>query len=356
MLKKLLKVVCCGVCLCLWYFYPFHPTSLKMATADIRSGYDIMATSAMPFFKKNGVNLSIKNTEGSVENAQLLGDLHGDVDAAFIQGGSIAIEAGNNFYSLGSVSYEPVWVFYRKNLRKNIRLLKGIVNFKVGVGPIGGGTHALVGKLLELDGIAITNSRNFVVDTYQNNFENFKKGRLDVLIEVTTVHDEHIRALMSDPNVELLEFARAPAYEKILPFIEEVTLPIASIDFERSIPPKDVPLISTTTSLVVRRDMDDALQLLLIYGARDEIRRSQNLFFTPRNTFPSYVDPTIDESPIAIEFYEKHPINFFNLSSFWLAYWLNKIWIWLVGISAVVSLLGPTKRLLKWASSVDCLK
>ncbi|WP_114663001.1 hypothetical protein [Polynucleobacter necessarius] len=72
-------------------------------------------------------------------------------------------------------------------------------------------------------------------------------------------------------------------------------------------PQKEVTLLATTTSLVVKKSTHPDLQLAILIAARDANRSSPNLFFAKRDEFPAYLDPSIPISPVAEHFYNYGP-------------------------------------------------
>ena len=74
-----------------------------------------------------GIDVVLKTTSGSCENLRLLHDAKQPVDFAFVLGGSCdTIRDANEekgdaqLVSLGSLFYEPVWVFYRAEKAKSL--------------------------------------------------------------------------------------------------------------------------------------------------------------------------------------------------------------------------------------------
>ena len=87
-------------------------------------------------------------TGGSVENLALLRDPKSGVDIALVQGGSVGKVPGE-LESLGTLFYEPLWIFHRSGLEgATLAALRGR---KVSIGPVGSGSHALLLRLLKLN-------------------------------------------------------------------------------------------------------------------------------------------------------------------------------------------------------------
>ena len=108
----------------------------------------------------------IDGTAGAAENLQLLRDPESGVDLAFVQGGADMEYASQADYevanadlmSLGSLFYEPVWLFYReasaqraggKPLLESFADMARPGDWKLNIGAPGSGVPNLVKRLLE---------------------------------------------------------------------------------------------------------------------------------------------------------------------------------------------------------------
>src|SRR4029078_1686382 len=75
-----------------------------------------------------------------------------DVDVAFVQGATAFAVNAPHLVSLGSVYYEPLWVYYRGPVISDVGLLKGK---KIAIGPFESGTRALALQLLSVNGTVL---------------------------------------------------------------------------------------------------------------------------------------------------------------------------------------------------------
>jgi TRAP-type uncharacterized transport system substrate-binding protein len=76
------------------------------------------------------------------------------VSVAFVQGGITDAAQSTELLSLGTVFYEPVWVFMRGDPPRQLAgLLKGR---RVSIGPEGSGTHKLASELIGALGLDVT--------------------------------------------------------------------------------------------------------------------------------------------------------------------------------------------------------
>ncbi|BDW10627.1 hypothetical protein PSHI8_07090 [Polynucleobacter sp. SHI8] len=312
------------------YLEPTPPKKIRVA------GYISLVEPIKEYFEKEGFEVESLSTEGSIQNAELLAADHSNVDVAFIQGGSISKELASKIQSLGSVAYEPVWIFYQKSLGKEINTLKDLSKLRVGVGPEKGGTRPLVKELFLLEGISIEKNQHFIVDSYDNNNRDFQEGKLDAIIVVTPFLSPDIQKLLREPQVKLFNFDLASAYVKKIPHIEEVTIPKGSIEIEGMIPPRDVKLIATTTSLAIRKDFNKDLQFLMLIAMKNLNRNPDMMFFSKRQEFPAYMDATIEASQVALKFYDYGIPEIMRYFPHSIAGFANRFWVLMLSFATII--------------------
>ena len=63
-----------------------------------------------------GVEVRLVPTAGSLENLALLLDPHSGVSVGLVQGGTIGAEASSKLESLGTLFYEPLWLFHKREV------------------------------------------------------------------------------------------------------------------------------------------------------------------------------------------------------------------------------------------------
>ena len=107
-----------------WLLDPTPPRRVVLATGQDQGAYAEFGKRYAQILKENGVEVRLKKTAGAAENIALLRQPGGDVDIAFVQGGADedrppASDDGDadddGLVSLGSLFYEPVWLFYRSD-------------------------------------------------------------------------------------------------------------------------------------------------------------------------------------------------------------------------------------------------
>jgi TRAP-type uncharacterized transport system substrate-binding protein len=130
---------------------PAPPKHIVIATGMKEGAYYAYGKAYSEIFAREGVTLEVKSTAGSVENIKLLEAEAGAVDIAFLQGGTGTLATSSNLVSLGSLYFEPLWIFYREDTQ--VDLPPNLRGKRIAVGGEGSGTKVLVMKLLELNGL-----------------------------------------------------------------------------------------------------------------------------------------------------------------------------------------------------------
>ena len=320
------------------FFYLLGNISTKEITLVVdqkgSSWYQI-AENARKYVEAKGFKYSIRTSNGTIENAMLLKDSDSGVNVAFLIPGALNPELNKSFYSLGSLDYEPIWIFYRKGLGQ-LSSLRDLAKFRVGVGPILSGRYVITEKIFSLNKVEIGNNPNFIPNTLVKQLEDFDSGKLDALIFIGQAYDPNVRKLANNPNFELYDFNEADAYTKNIPFLQKVVVPAGSFDIAERIPNKTLSLIAITTNLAVRKDADPNVQLAILIATKESERGTEKIFFAKRNEFPSYIDPLIEISPVAQRYYDYGPPFLLNYFPFWAATLIDRFSVFLLAILAIL--------------------
>ena len=90
------------------------PPSTVVIATDLEGGiYSQIAQRYQQIFARHGVRLELLATNGSVENVKHLRDPRGGVSVAFVQSGVTSTAEAPELVSLGTLFYEPFWLFSR---------------------------------------------------------------------------------------------------------------------------------------------------------------------------------------------------------------------------------------------------
>ena len=317
------------------YLEPFPDRHIYIGSSYQGGDWYEMAKESTEFLKKKGLNSEVVVTKGAIDNVNRMIDPKDPINATFTYGIALDKKQRQEIVSLGSVSYEPIWIFYRKSRIPKLNSPRDLTNYRVAMGPVGSGSYAIGKKLMEIYGVEIEGNEHFISDDFENTRKRFQEGRADALIMVSTVQDEIVQQALHMPGVEVYSFPNADAFDKQYNSFEAVRMPAGSVSIYPQIPARDINLVATTTSVVVKKGMHPDLQLALLMTIKQMNRSSENIFFAQRNEFPAYVDPTVPISPVAAHFYDYGPPQTMRFFPFWIAGFIDRAWLLLLGLVAV---------------------
>jgi TRAP-type uncharacterized transport system substrate-binding protein len=126
------------------------PTTLTITSGPPGSVFQKTAVRYQQILAREGVKVKILPSDGSLDNLHRLLDTRQTVDVGFVLGGEAANVDAKGLMSLGSISYQPLMVFYRGATRPLLSDFKGQ---RLEIGEAGSGTHSLALALLKLNGI-----------------------------------------------------------------------------------------------------------------------------------------------------------------------------------------------------------
>ncbi len=318
-------IVILGLVVALRYVKPAPPDHVTIASGEPAGAYHAFAQRYARLLKKEGITLEIVPSSGSVENLGLL--KQGKVDMAFIQGG-IGVDAGDaaGLEGLGSLYFEPLWLFLREGLQVPGRVpaLRGL---KVSIGPDGSGTQALVLRLLKDNGFPL-NSPGLLKKPSARAAKELESGELDAAFFVSSPKGGLVRGLLHSGKVVATSFERAEAYARRYPFLTSLVLPEGAEDLAQNLPDHDLKLLATTSSLVVREELHPAVVALLMQVL--ETVHGKPGWFNKAGEFPSPDYLAFPLNPQAARYYKQGPPFLQRYLPFWLASFLDRIKIMLL--------------------------
>ncbi len=318
----------------LWWAFtrwqPGAPRTVVMATGPDRSAYASFGARYREILARSGVDLRLRPTAGALENVALLRDPASGVSVAFSQAGTVTAEDAAALASLGTVFYEPLWLFHR-GLDPNAAY-SALRGKRLSIGPEGSGTRALALQTLALGGID-TRSPDLLALAPADAAERLVRGEIDAAAMVTSWESPVVRQLLSAPGVLLASFPRADAHVALNPYLSKLVLPAGVGDMARNVPPADVVLVAPKASLVVRRDLHPGIQYLLLEAA-DEVHSPPGLFHRA-GEFPAPEAIDLPLSADARHFYKSGPPFLQRYLPFWLAVLAGRLLVVLVPLVGV---------------------
>jgi len=326
---------------------PAPPHYVVLGTGPEGSAYEAFGKRYAEELKRFGIRVELRRTLGSRDNLVLLRDGKERVDLAFVQGGaSETIRAPSDdqkdkevpLVSLGSLFYEPVWMFYREEAAKNVSkdgVLTGLPQFRglrINTGLRGSGGPGLTNRLFAANFVDREEFKRSLLDD-TSAVVGLLAGELDAMCLVSAPESQMVQMLLQTPGIKLFEFPNGEAYTRRYSYISPVILPRSVADLSRDVPPRDIPLIAATTSLVAREGTHPALVQLFVQAAT---RIHGNPGWIARaGQFPS---PQQSEFPLAKDaerYYRSGPPLLQRYLPFWLANLIDRMWVALISIAVV---------------------
>jgi TRAP transporter TAXI family solute receptor len=310
---------------------PAPPRSLTMATGSPEGTYHAAGKSYRQILARDRVSLELKNTSGSVENLRLLEAETDNVDVAFVQGGLSSLAETDNLVALGSLFFEPMWIFHRAGI--TIEKVSDLQRLRIAVGPEGSGAKVLALQMLELNDINEANTRIFSHDS-QKAADLLLDGQIDVAFFVANHRSTYILQLFRSRSARLLGIDRAEAYAIRYPFLHVLKLPQGVIDLKDNIPSRDLMLVAPTAQLAARADLHPALISLLLQAAEKIHYKGGG--FEKEGQFPAarYIDFRLSEE--AARYYKSGPTFLQRYLPFWVANFLSRMIVMLLPLLALL--------------------
>ena len=323
-----------------WFAYQFvdpaPPSHLTLGTGGVQGAYYQFGQRYQDLLARDHIELSVQSTAGSKENIALL--QAGKLDVAFVQSGTGDPTVLDTFVSLGSLYFEPLWLFYHRGVK--IQRLTDLHGKRVAIGQDGSGTQAIALQLLAANAVSQIGV-NQVTPSAELAAQALQDRTLDAMFVVAAPQSDIVSQLLKTDGIEVLHFERAEAYTRRYHFLSHVTLPEGSIDLAANIPAHDLTLIAPVATLVATTDLHPALVSLLLQAA-EKVHGKGDLFERP-GQFPSpqYVDFPLNSQ--AERFFKFGPPFLQRYLPFWAATLVDRLLVMMVPL---IALLLPFMRLL----------
>ena len=321
----------------LFIFITLPPRTVTMATGPAGGAYHELGLRYREILARSGVRLRLVNTTGGLDNLARLRNRRSGVHAAFIQGGTTTKEESPKIESLGTLFFEPLWLFYRSGIGEGLERYRGR---RISIGPEGSGGRALALEILKRTKVdAVVGELSGFPP--QEAADKLIAGEIDIAFVVLGWDSPVVRRLMAADGIEVASVPRPDAFVALYPFLSKVVLPAGVADLAANRPPADVVLLSAKASLAVRSDLHPAIQYLLLNAA--VAIHSPPGIFQKAGQFPAAESVDLPLSEEAQRFYKSGRPVLQAYLPFWMAAMVERF---LVVFVPVLVLLYPALRLL----------
>jgi TRAP-type uncharacterized transport system substrate-binding protein len=224
------------------------PRAIVMATGPEGGANYELGGRYRKVLARSGIELKLLPTSGSLENLRLLRDPKSGVSVGLLQDGAAESAETSGVEALGTVGYEPLWLFRRNGVGGTLGALAGK---RVSIGPEGSGARAFALSVLRR-----TKTEGTIGELLgfppQVAAEKLIAGDIDAAFIVTGWDSPAVQSLINANGVELTSFERADAMVALYPFLSKVTLPRGIFDLANDRPPADIQLLASKSILAVR--------------------------------------------------------------------------------------------------------
>ncbi|HEU5297374.1 MAG TPA: TAXI family TRAP transporter solute-binding subunit [Burkholderiaceae bacterium] len=320
------------------FFDAAAPSELTIASGPDGSSFRRTAEQYQKILAREGVTLRILPSEGSRDNLARLSDPKTKIDVGFVLGGEASSKQVDSLMSLGSISYQPLMIFYRGEPKRLLSEFKGL---RLDIGPDGSGANNLARTLLAANGIKPGDGTTYVDTAADDTVRALNEGRIDAFFAMSdSTPTALMRQLLRSPQVHLFHFMQADGYARRYTYLNKLLMPKGALDFGENIPPEDVQLIGPTVELIARDTLHPALSDLLLEAAR-EVHGRPGLY-KKRGEFPAPLEHEFRISPDATRYYASGKGFLYRTFPFWVASLITRLIALLV---PVILVLIPAMRI-----------
>ena len=306
---------------------------IELSAGPNDSSYQRFAQLYAAELAKNKVTLHINPSQGSQQNLQKISDPDSEIQVGFVRSGSTDAQTAEEkgLVSLGSLFYEPIWIFYRS--KKEFDTISQFKGKRVNLGAEGNGMHQMFSQILSVNAMQESDLQIMRLNDTDAT-KAFLDGKIDALVFSSASDSPLVQQLLQRQDVRLFDFVQAEAYTRRFTFLSSVVLPRGIVDIGRDIPSRDYHLIAPTATLVAHESLHPALMGLLLQVAHKIHSKAD--WFSDQGEFPSDKYTEIPVAAEAEKFYKNGPPMLQRYMSFWMANFFDRMWVVLITAGALL--------------------
>lgn len=331
---------------------PAPANTFVMTTGPDGGAYHLFAQRYRAHLARENISITLKPSAGSIENLQRLQSAGSDVEVGLVQAGLGSGDTAPGLRSLGAVYYEPLWLFYRGN--EFIDRFSQLADKRVAIGAVGSGSRALALQLLKASGVD-TSSPNLRPLGGNDAVKALIEEDVDAVLLVAAPDAPIVLELARTKDITIASLVQAEAFARRFPFLTAIQLPRGAIDLAADIPGRDITLLATTATLVVKETFHPALGLLLLQAAVDVHGRT-GVVQKP-GEFPAGRDGEFLLADEAKRFYRSGPPFLQRYLPFWIANFIERMAVLLFPLVALIlPLFKVLPALIQWRNKSRVFK
>lgn len=295
------------------------PERLTIAAGAEGSGYYRIAQRYRAILARDGIDLEIVETAGSLENiAWVSGE--DPVDLALVQGGlPLPSEAG--LEAIASVFLEPLIIMHGGALEE-ATYPPGWQGIRVAVGAEGSGTRVIYERMTAVMGLDTTRYEEVPIGGMAAS-DALIAGEVDVALFVAPLSAPYLAPLIHSDRFKIAEILHSEGIATRFPNVEIVTIPEYGLDYARDKPGRRVDLITLTARLVGQDTLHPAAVNRLI-AAAEEVHSPADAI-TAEGRFPSPLNAGLPVDSYARELMEEGPSPLARYLPYWAVAQVNAL-------------------------------
>ncbi|MGH8019653.1 MAG: TAXI family TRAP transporter solute-binding subunit [Opitutaceae bacterium] len=249
---------------------PAPPREIMLATGVEGGAYHEFGRKLAQRLAQDGMTVRLQTTKGSVENLELLRAPDNEVSIALVQSGLAVNEDPGELRLLGSLFYEPFWVFYQENLElDSLRDLRGRT---LAVGVQGSGTRAVATLVLDAHGLSEAGAANLQDLSGNAAADALLEGAVDAAMFVGAPGSDYVEKLLRDPRVRLFDLRRERAFRAVFPQLTTLTVGEGQLSLAENLPAADHAVLASVATFVVNDRFHPGLTPLVLRAVFDLLR------------------------------------------------------------------------------------
>lgn len=330
----------------LYTFLSYPNTTIVIAAGPVEGFFYSTAEAYRTYLESKGFKVKIRSEQNTLSLIDLVNDERSNVDLGFI---AQEVDALNypNTRALGVIIYEPVFVFYRKELG-NIHSPGDLKGKRIAASPPGSGTRQMAENLLAIHGL---DERNVQLLPYnlKATSQALLDGQVDAGVLLQPLDQPLVRELAHSPGIELLDLKYGEAIAQQLAegrTMKVVKIPRGYFDLHAGIPRNDIEVPAEAVTVVVKKGMDPGI-LHHILLAMKQVHGGAASAATGES-FPSVKGTQVPLHEVAEAYYKNGLPFLYKYLPFQLANGMFTIFLFILPLSIVgpaLSSLGIPKPL-----------
>lgn len=310
-------------------FLQLHPPkTIRLAAGPSGGAYSQVAERYKEQLARDGIELQIVETAGSVENVSLLEGR--EVDAALVQGGIVVADL--SIEAIGAIFFEPMVFLARSELTipGNPAFWR---NLRINGGRPGSGTAAAFVDFQTAIGLDPTANEIFELG-YDDAVSALVADQIDVAVFVAPIDAPYLQRAYGHPDIQFVSLEHSDAIARRLAYATTVTVPTGAVSLLPVIPPVPQSILALEARLAVAPDLHPALVNRLTMAAKT-LHASRDIITDP-DAFPSIDGTDLPINNAARQLIMEGPSTWHDWLPYWMAAQVNRTLLLLLPILFIV--------------------